>query len=240
MKTIILLVVIIIIAYFGYEAIRIRGLIRVSSGMVQRAVPYQSGSGIQSILVIGDSTAVGVGSDAIEHSVAGRLGAFFEARVENHAVSGSVTADMEGQLKKAQAPHYDLIVIHTGANDIVQFHSLAAANTQLDALLKHAHTLSDRVVVITAGKVGEAPLFPQLFGWIWNWRARILRAHFIDTTSREGAVYIDLYNGPDPFSKDPAKYYGADTFHPSQYGYEVWFDQMKAGILARWPELAHE
>ena len=60
----------------------------------------------------------------------------------------------------------------------------------------------------------------------------------IETNIR--TVYIDLYNGPDPFSRDPKKYYGADSFHPSQYGYEVWFDQMKDAVVARWPELAHE
>jgi lysophospholipase L1-like esterase len=237
MKIVIGVLLLCVLVYIGYEFIRIRGLVHKSSILVENTKPFERTAGAFSILVIGDSTAIGVGSDTPENSVAGRLSQYLDARVENHAVSGAVTADMHEQFSQARESHYDLIVIHTGANDVVRFHSLSGTTALLDILLRDARTRSDRVVLITAGKVGRAPLFPKLFGWMWTLRAHALRDCFIATAQADGAVYINLYSAPDLFSTDPEKYYAADSFHPSQYGYAFWFDQMKDSIAKSWPDI---
>ena len=124
MKYLWALVLLIVVVYVGYEYFRIQNLIQVSAGLVAEVRPYENATGTVSVLVLGDSTAVGVGSPSDE-SVAGRLGEYLHASVENHAVSGAVTADLPGQIAKAQKQHYDLILIQIGANDIIRFHSPA-------------------------------------------------------------------------------------------------------------------
>ena len=59
------------------------------------------------MLVLGDSTAVGIGAMRPEESVAGRVSNFLNAdRVENYAVSGAVTNDLNEQMKNAALPKY--------------------------------------------------------------------------------------------------------------------------------------
>jgi lysophospholipase L1-like esterase len=228
--------VLIIVAYAGYEYVRMSALIKISAGLVAEAKPYESATGTRSILVLGDSTAVGVGSPSDE-AVAGRLGEYLNATVENYAKSGAVTADLAGQLSQAKQTHYDVILIQIGANDVIRFRSLAAAQSELDADLKVASKLSDHVVVLTAGKIGEAPFFPRLLGFIWTWRVDALRTRFIATTAQNGALYVDLYSIPDPFTSDPARYYAPDGLHLTGDGYGFWFEQVQKAIASRWPVL---
>jgi lysophospholipase L1-like esterase len=159
--------------------------------------------------------------------------------VENHAVSGAVTADLAGQIAQAQKSHYDLILIQIGANDIIRFHSPSATAQTLDAALRSLQPKSDRIVLLTAGKVGEAPFFPRLLSWLWTWQASRMRTQFIAVTNADGVAYVDLYNAPDPFNSDPARYYAPDGLHLTADGYGFWFDQVQQTIVTHWPDLAH-
>ena len=228
----------VVLAYVGYEYFRITNLIQVSAKLVAEAEAYESATGTLSVLVLGDSTAVGVGSPS-QQSVAGRLGEFLNASVENYAVSGAVTADVAGQIARAQKDHYDVILIQIGANDIIRFHSPETTAQELDAALKSLEQKSDHIVLLTAGKVGEAPLFPRLFGWLWTWQASRMRTQFMAVTSADGVAYVDLYSAPDPFSSDPSRYYAPDGLHLTGDGYGFWFDQVQQTIQARWPDISH-
>jgi len=228
----------IILTYVGYEYIRMSALVSVGEQLANEARAYQSATGTLSVLVLGDSTAVGVGSPSQE-SVAGRLGTYLNASIENYAVSGAVTADLADQIAKAQKSHYDLILLQIGANDIIRFHSPTATAQTLDAALKSLQPKSDHIVLLTAGKVGEAPFFPRLFGWLWNWQASRMRTQFMTVTSADNVAYVDLYNAPDPFNADPARYYAPDGLHLTGDGYGFWFDQVQRTIWARWPNMSH-
>jgi len=228
----------VVAAYVAYEYIRMSALIRVSGVLVAEAQPYQSGTGTVSVLVLGDSTAVGVGATSSE-SVAGRLGAYLHASVENHAKSGAVTADLAGQIAQAKNTRYDIVLIQIGANDIIRFHAPSTTAAQLDAALASLQPKSDRIVLLTAGKVGEAPLFPRLFGWLWTWQTARLREQFMTTLAKHNAAYVDLYAKPDPFNADPARYYAPDGLHLTGDGYAFWFDALRETVHSSWPDLSH-
>jgi len=232
------LLLVVVIAYVCYEYVRIHNLINVSAKLVAQARPYESATGTLSVLVLGDSTAVGVGSPNDE-SVAGRLGVYLNASVENYAVSGAVTSDLAAQIAQAKKPKYDLILIQVGANDIIRFHSPETTAQTFDVALKSLQPRSDRIVLLTAGKVGEAPLFPRLFGWLWTWQAAHMRTQFMAVAQADNVAYVDLYNIPDPFSSDPSRYYAPDGLHLTGEGYGFWFDQVQKTIQARWPDLIH-
>src|SRR5665213_1087648 len=153
MKNIVIIILICICAYGGYEYFRVEGLIAKSKLLVAQTVPYQKPNAFVSILVLGDSTAVGVGASSPDDSIPALLGGLLNASIENHAVSGAVTADMEGQLHEAREKHYDVVLIQVGANDIVGIGSLDAVNAQMQTLLSDVLQYSNKVVLMTAGRV---------------------------------------------------------------------------------------
>lgn len=239
MKMILLFVVVLIILDIGYEAIRFYHLVRVSSGLVAMAKPFERNEGTRSMLVVGDSTAVGVGADTPAHTLPGYLSAALDASVENHAVSGAVTADLAAQIAAAKEPHYDLVLIQVGANDVVRFHAVAETNAQLDTILTKANALSDKVVLITAGKIGEAPIFPWFLKALITHRALEMRSAFKTTAATHSTAYVDLYAIADPFNTDPDKYYAPDGFHLSSDGWHFWYEQTRNAITAAWPGFIH-
>src|SRR4051812_3988360 len=95
--------------------------LRVSRELVRSTKGFQniSDDHTKSLLVIGDSTGVGVGASRPEESIAGLLSSVMGATyTENVAVSGSVVADLAAQIERAQLEHYNMILVQIGANNI--------------------------------------------------------------------------------------------------------------------------
>jgi lysophospholipase L1-like esterase len=240
MKIIVTLILVSIVVYVGYEYVRIEGLISKTKVLIANTSAYSSDVGSNTLLVIGDSTAVGVGASSPKDSLPALVGNYIGASVENHAVSGAVTSDMEAQLHEAQQSRYDMILIQVGANDIVGIDSLDAVNNQMQTLLADAQGYSSDVVLITAGRVGDAPIFPIIIKPYLNSRAAELRSLFAASAASSGALYVDLSGAAsDPFDNDPSKYYAADMFHPSSAGYALWFASAKDAISVQWPNLVY-
>ncbi len=225
------------VLYLAYEVARVGYYAYVSKGLVALAEGFERAEGSRSLLVLGDSTAVGVGVHDAHNTVAGRLSQALNASVENHAVSGEVTADTAAQLAAAQKDSYDLVLIQIGANDVIGFRDLGVAQADLKRLLDEARTKSDRIVLLTAGKIGEAPLFPWFARALMTERAADLRERFSSTAAAFGVVYVDLFAIPDPFATDPRRYYAPDGLHLTDDGYGFWYEQVKHAIEARWPDL---
>ncbi len=225
-----------LLAYIGYEAVRITRLIKISSGLVEKAHGFERTDGLLSLLVLGDSTAVGVGSPS-EGSVAGRLSTYLDAAVENKSKSGARVDDVGGQLKQIQEMRYDVVLIQVGANDVIRFGSIPEARASLDAVLSRGRELSEHVVLLTGGKIGTAPLFPRPFGFLWTHRAAALREEFMAVAKTHDVAYVDLYSIPDPFATDPVRYYAPDGLHLTGDGYGFWYEQVKKTIKEKWPTL---
>src|SRR6187402_3364078 len=74
------------------------------------------------VLVLGDSTGVGVGATLPEESVAGLLAADYpDAEVINVAVSGTRVAGAIAQARvcREAGMRFDLALLHVGGNDVV-------------------------------------------------------------------------------------------------------------------------
>lgn len=227
------------LAYLAYEIVPISHAIRVSANLVVRTHGFERAAGERSILVLGDSTAVGVGASAPSYSVAGRLSGLLNASVENHAVSGAITPDLAAQITAATRDRYDLVLVQIGANDVIKLRSLAKADAALHSALAELGKRSDRILVLTAGKIGTAPLFPWFIGPLMTHRAALLRDRFMETTKASDAAYVDLYTIQDPFNTDPARYYALDGLHLADDGYAFWYEEVKKSVEARWPELLY-
>lgn len=239
MKYPLIILLVAILAYCAYEAVRIYGLLQVAKSNPLRAtVPFTREKGTHAMLVLGDSTAVGVGTDPL-YSVPARVSQLIDASVENYAKSGAVVEDLDEQLSRAKIRHYDFILIQAGANDVIHFRSLAVAQEQMDALLNKVSQYSDRVILLTAGKIGEAPIFPVVLRPVLTSRAADLRQRFMHSAEQRGVKYVDLFTTSEQFQSDPQRYYGKDMLHLSADGYGLWYQEVQKVIAKNWQELVH-
>lgn len=227
-----------VLLYVTYSALIFWNAARKSVPLIAATPPFnrEDPSLSKSILVLGDSLAVGVGSPS-EKTIAGRLSEALAATVENYAKSGAQTSDLAGQMARAQKDHYDLIVIQAGANDVIQLKSLGKAQENMDRILRSAEERSDHVVLLTAGNIGDAPLWPFPWGYIYLTRTLDLRERFSALALEHGALYVDLYAEGNLFASDPQRFYAFDDLHLTEEGYGKWFEVILKDVRMRWPEL---
>lgn len=231
MKTV-LVILCVLVAYVVYAALTVVLAREVGREAVARAVPYQKTEGAKRGLVVGDSTAVGVGVSMPEKSVAGLLAAEFpHMSVENRAVSGAKLADVIAQLASTDGT-YDLVLIHAGANDVLYFSSKQTIKDGVVHLFKEGQKKSKNVVVLTAGNIGLAPVLPWPLGYVMTVRTKYLRMLMMAEAEKTGAHYIDLYKerGQDPFEHDIAHYYAPDGLHLSDQGYAHWYSEIRRQV----------
>ncbi len=185
----------------------------------------------QTLLVVGDSTAVGTGAGAPSLSVAGRLAsAFVHLRIDNRAANGARTADVLQQLRHEPPPRLRAILIQTGGNDILRRTELSHLRRATQALFDAARAQADYVVMMSTGDVGQAPAFPWPLDHWYSRRTREVRALFMELAAKNNIDYVDLFDpGADnPFRREPQIYYARDGLHPSAAGYGAWFARLMA------------
>lgn len=227
MKPTMLMLLVVVLALLFF-ALRTFYYIRIGRGLAASAVAY-SQEGIDSaprVLVIGDSTAVGVGAATPEESLAGLLGRDFpQATIVNAGVSGAKTHELIERLKQRHGERYALVLLHIGGNDIVRGTPTTDLLRDIAEVLRLARRLSDNVVLVTSGNVGTAKLFPPGYRWLLERRTRYVRELFMNEAQQADAHYVDLFReqAHDPFARDPHRYYAADMFHPSSEGYADWY-----------------
>lgn len=225
------LAVLVLIALVLYIFLPIAIALSISAKTKGSYMPYsqEPEGATRSILVAGDSTAVGTGAKDARDSVAGRIGsAYTDARIRNIGVYGDTLADLNLKLAAEEGP-YDLVVLQIGGNDVTQATSLTDVRARLLRALDHAERLAPRTVVVTSGNIGLSPVFRWPLSTLVSLRTKEVRTIFIEEVgSREGMEYIDLYNERDeePLNTDIPRFYAPDRFHPSGDGYGIWYDHI--------------
>lgn len=230
------LFLIVLFVYGLCQSIRTQRYLHLGDQLAQAAIPFERTMVNPSlrILMVGDSTGLGVGASRPEATMAGLVGAKYpEAEVINQSVSGSTTHDVLLQLQKVSGS-YDVILIHVGINDIVQFKPYDALTADVRDLLDLALSKGKNVLLTTGGNVGDALSYTPIVRLIYTWRSLAVREIFLQQVAAStGEIrYTDLYREPaqDPFVQNPQKYFSADLFHPSDAGYQVWFNVMSAEL----------
>lgn len=203
----------------------------VHKDVVSRARSFSVyGSQQKTLLVLGDSTAVGVGATAPEDTIAGRFANDEKFTwVENYAVSGARSSDLAEQLSKRTLEKYDAVLVQVGANDVIRFSSPFASVKILHPVFSDIKKLSDDVTWIMAGNIGGAPFFPYAVRPIYQRLSLAYHKAFAELARDVGFVYIDLYAPPheDIFLTDTKRYFAPDLLHPSSEGYRIWYEKIK-------------
>lgn len=183
------------------------------------------------ILLIGDSTAFGIGASSPEKSLAGLYSKKYpQAEIINMGENGKKTVDLVQDLQKIKDQRFDIIQIDIGGNDIIRFRPYAETEEHIQKALALASDMADTVIFLSTGNLGTVKLFPPGTRFLLEKRTRKLRDIFIRTSDTfENVFYVDLFReaDEDPFSKDPEKYYAEDYLHPSDEGYADWFSYIE-------------
>ncbi|WP_439101278.1 SGNH/GDSL hydrolase family protein [Congregibacter sp.] len=195
------------------------------------------------ILVVGDSTAVGTGAAAPEHSIAGRIAADFpRTTVLNFAEDGVLTGAIPGQIKQVPRGPYDLVLVQVGGNDALRLTGSRELQRAIEKSLDAAVALSPRVLLVSVGDLGEARAAPWPLSLLLSYRSRLVRDVFADAARRRNVEFLDLLalsEEGNPFEDNSERYYARDGLHPSSAGYAVWYENLLSAVpLAQWLESA--
>ena len=198
------------------------------------------GEAVLGLLIVGDSSAAGVGVDTQDEALAGRLSQALAQRLGQRvrwqvcALSGVTTAQA-ASLLDAAAPA-DVAVVVSGVNDVVDQvrprKALAAREQLLHALHRRAGV---RHVVMTP--VPPMHLFaglPQPLRWL---AGRDAAAHEAALT-RWAALQAGVSHLPFDLPLGDATLLAREGFHPGAPLYRLWGDALAEHIAtAVWPRL---
>lgn len=205
--------------------------LNISKGLVEVAQPHiQSGTGA-SLLIIGDSTGVGVGAGTPQESIAGRLGKTFpNISIENCARSGATIREVNDQLSCARKDRYDVVILQAGANDVLTTRNIKAVEEELSLLLSDITKRADAVFFMSSGDIGDARIFPPLVRGMVSARTDVFYDRYKEIAEEYGKVSrveLRIPEVGDLFVSKPRRYLARDMFHPSSAGYGLWFDVLK-------------
>jgi lysophospholipase L1-like esterase len=120
------------------------------------------------VAIFGDSTVAGVGADSAEQTLGGYVAQQLSrelgrpVRVVGSGVSGARTRDVLGQLKRYRGASPDAVIIEIGSNDATHWTGLDTVERHTRAVLEHSQSMSDIVVLGSAGKLNTPNFLPPL------------------------------------------------------------------------------
>ncbi len=202
------------------------------------------------LVVLGDSTAAGMGADTRYQTIGAilstGLAAIMGRPVEliNEAVVGAVSADLSAQLSRALArtDEVDVAVLLIGANDVTHRIDRSIAVRHLQRTVRYLRTLDIPVVVGTCPDLGTVEPVPfPLNRLLRQWSRDLATAQTVAAVEA-GARTVSMGDllGPE-FEASPAIMFSQDRFHPSAAGYARVASALLPTVAAAvdaWPENA--
>lgn len=178
------------------------------------------------ILLIGDSSAAGVGVDTIEQSLGGHFCKLLNEKTNrsvNIRIAGNNSATA-GALRDFVVPHipydtYDYILLNVGTNDSKNFHTGRRFCKEFGTLIYALKAKWPQAQIIWSGIINleELEMLPKPLNKILGIRSRI--------HNNNGTILCEERGAIAPGNKDwkvITENFSADGFHASPLGYERW------------------
>lgn len=203
------------------------------------------------LLLVGDSSAAGVGAPTQDQALAGNLAraligpaAFDRVAWRLEARTGAAAADALAMARALAPWPCDVAVLVVGVNDVTGATPPARWQRTVDRLvdtLRHRH--GARIVVLSGlPPMHRFPLLPQPLRWYLGEQARRLDA----ALARRAAADPALRHLPLPAMEERSTAHAgspipvdapmaADGFHPSPVGYRIWAGALADQVLRAMP-----
>ena len=212
--------------------------IKQSAELARQSEPLQASpaGATASLLIAGDSTAVGTGASSAASSVAGLIARDHPGlRIVNRAQDGARFADIAGQLQGDE--RFDAVLVMGGGNDVIRLTGEEALAQNIARVVQRAAARAPLVVILPPGNVGNAPFFMPPLSWLMARRSRTLHSLVRQFAADHGAIYVNLYKdkADDPFAQRPDELNARDGLHPSDAGYRLWYEALntQAALASR-------
>jgi lysophospholipase L1-like esterase len=221
------------------QALRVRRALRdADAAPPRRPYQYRALRAQQRVLIVGDSTGVGVGADCPTQSIAGLLIAECRgAEVVNLSVSGATLGDVPAQLRRLgqRGARFDVVLLHIGGNDILRSPNLAVMQQAAEALLPRLHDAGERVIWLGPGDVGLAPLFRPPFSWWLSRRSRLVGELFYRLAQKHGVDYVGFHDDHhrDVLASQRHRFFAGDGFHPNSHGYRYCYGWLMRSVVMK-------
>jgi lysophospholipase L1-like esterase len=184
------------------------------------------------LLIVGDSSAAGVGAVHQDEALAGRLAQALEKRRGEPvgwqlvATSCHGTAQALAQLESAELAAADVLVTSLGVNDVVAQvppQQAMAALAAIDALARSRAGV--RLSLHCAAPPMQAfPLLPQPLRWFFGRQAA--RFNAVLAASVAGQPHRRVVHLPQAMQHNAAALMAVDGFHPGPPGYALWAETL--------------
>jgi len=214
---------IILLPILVFQAVRVRRTaLRLADPAGRRNGVSGQGPALN-LLIIGDSSAVGVGTSHQEEALLGhmrkRLSQTNTVFWSVDAETGATTADTIARLEKGLPQKFDVVLISLGVNDITEMVPLPVWLWRFSALLDLIKLKFQADVVCVSGipQMQFFPLLPQPLRWVAGAQARRFdRALRRLVDKRTGCRFVIMDFEPDVSRMSP------DGFHPGPKIYAEW------------------
>ena len=186
------------------------------------------------LLLIGDSSAAGVGVDSIAESLGGLLPELLAkatGRPVRMTIAGMNSAT-SAQIRDHVVPHveprdFDFVLLNIGTNDAKNFHSGKRFCRDFGTLLYALRARFPAARIIWSGVLDlrHVPALPPALGKILGIRSRLINHNGRVLCQERGAI------APEPEWDVVPENFSRDGFHASQRGYRQWAENLAKFIL---------
>lgn len=181
-----------------------------------------------SLVVIGDSTAIGQGAeygDSIATKSAEYLARNHTVKLTNFGISGAIAKDvLDTQAKPATALKPNVVLLAVGANDVTKLSSISAAAENVRQIVGIFRASNPAVKIIMTGSpaVGTVPRFGKPTQWLAAYRVNKINEAFDIIVREENVVRLRIAERTGPIFAGNPDLFAEDNFHPNAAGYKVW------------------
>ncbi|MFC3613121.1 SGNH/GDSL hydrolase family protein [Lutimaribacter marinistellae] len=184
------------------------------------------------LLILGDSSAAGVGAgtqaQALSGQLVARLGRHYAVQWRLEAATGRTTADALAALERVDGP-IDMAVTALGVNDVTRGVSRTRFADRQAVLLDRLATMGARRIVVSGVPPMERfPALPQPLAWVLGRQAARLDGALAALASARPHVEHLHFDMPE----DPALA-ASDGYHPSPRAYALWAEQISGALIDR-------
>jgi lysophospholipase L1-like esterase len=188
------------------------------------------------LVVIGDSTSVGIGATSAEWTypwlLSSHLAGSFYVKLDVIGRAGARMLDAAVEFApRAVELRPDVVVVGIGANDVTHATSLTRFAGYLRTVITTLEAAGGEVLV-ALGPRFDAPALPRPLRYIAKARARSINRAIRRVAGSNGVEVLDLPGGIGRAFAMDRGLYCVDGFHPSDRGYALWAEVMKDKVMA--------
>lgn len=192
------------------------------------------------MVMLGDSTVAGLGSETVEDSlvlqtaqrVADQTGRAVHAR--GLGISGARAADVrDEQVPRIEGP-VDVVVIVIGSNDVTHLTPPWRFGDLTRTMIREAQRQAPGASIVLGGipLFGEATALDEPLRSVVDAYAAVLRrVQQRAARNVDGATYVDIATEASPRFVGVPDAMSRDGFHPARVGYGFWADALAPAVV---------